>query len=59
MQSQLTRGLPNQVHAAFPGFRTDARRAIAFTQSLPVSAALVGMRSVSHLDENLAGPEIS
>jgi aryl-alcohol dehydrogenase-like predicted oxidoreductase len=51
--------LPNQVHAAFPGFRTDARRAIAFTQSLPVSAALVGMRSVSHLDENLAGPELS
>src|SRR2546423_748844 len=59
MQSQLTRGLPTQIHAAFPGFRTDARRAIAFTQSLPVSAALVGMKSVSHLDENLAAPEIS
>jgi aryl-alcohol dehydrogenase-like predicted oxidoreductase len=59
MQSQLTRDLPTQVHAAFPGFRTDARRAIAFTQSLPVSAALVGMKSVSHLDENLATPEVS
>ena len=59
MQSQLARGLPDQVHAAFPGFRTDARRAIAFTQSLPVSAALVGMKSVSHLDENLATPELS
>jgi aryl-alcohol dehydrogenase-like predicted oxidoreductase len=56
MQSQLTRGLPEQVHSAFPGFASDARRAIAFTQSLPVSAALVGMKSVSHLDENLAGP---
>jgi aryl-alcohol dehydrogenase-like predicted oxidoreductase len=54
MQSQLTRGLPAQVHAAFPGFSSDARRALAFTQSLPISAALVGMKSVSHLEENLA-----
>lgn len=59
MQSQLTRGLPTQIHAAFPGFHTDARRAIAFTQSLPVSSALVGMKSVSHLEENLAGPELN
>jgi aryl-alcohol dehydrogenase-like predicted oxidoreductase len=56
MQSQLTRGLPPQVHTAFPHFRTDARRAIAFTQSLPLSATLVGMRSVAHLEENLAAP---
>jgi aryl-alcohol dehydrogenase-like predicted oxidoreductase len=59
MQSQLTRGLPEQVHSAFPGFQTDARRAIAFTQSLPVSAALVGMKSVSHLEENIAPAHIS
>ncbi|HXN75327.1 MAG TPA: aldo/keto reductase [Gemmatimonadaceae bacterium] len=59
MQSQLTRALPEQVHSAFPGFETDARRAIAFSQSLPVAAALVGMKSVSHLDENLAPPTIS
>jgi len=56
MQSQLTRGLPAQVHSTFPGFNTDARRAIAFTQSLPVSSALVGMKSVAHLEENLAAP---
>ena len=56
MQSQLTHGLPAQMHSAFPGFRTDARRAIAFTQSLPLSAALVGMKSVAHLEENLASP---
>ena len=56
MQSQLTHGLPPQVHAAFPGYRTDARRAIAFTQSLPLAAALVGMKSVAHLEENLAAP---
>ena len=59
MQSQLTRSLPEQVHSAFPGFRTDARRAIAFSQSLPITAALVGMKSVSHLEENLAAPEVS
>lgn len=59
MQSQLTRALPPQVHSAFPGFKTDARRAIAFSQSLPVAAALVGMKSVSHLEENLAPPKIS
>jgi aryl-alcohol dehydrogenase-like predicted oxidoreductase len=47
------------VHSAFPGFKTDARRAIAFSQSLPISAALVGMKSVSHLDENLAPPRVS
>lgn len=54
MQSQLARALPEQVHSAFPGFDTDARRAIAFSQSLPVAAALVGMKSLSHLEENLA-----
>jgi aryl-alcohol dehydrogenase-like predicted oxidoreductase len=59
MQSQLTRDLPAQVSSAFPGFATDARRAIAFTQSLPVSTALVGMKSVSHLEENLAAPSAS
>ena len=56
MQSQLTRSLPSEIHTAFPGFKTDARRAIAFTQSLPVVAALVGMKSRAHLEENLAAP---
>ena len=59
MQSQLTRSLPKQVHAAFPGFTTDARRAIAFSQSLPLAAALVGMKSRAHLEENLAAPRTS
>ncbi len=58
MQSQLTRSLPEQLHAAFPGFKTDARRAIAFAQSLPVAVALVGMKSAQHLDENLAVPVV-
>lgn len=59
MQSQLTRSLPQQLHSTFPGFTSDARRAIAFAQSLPLAAALVGMKSVSHLEENLECPEIS
>jgi predicted aldo/keto reductase-like oxidoreductase len=59
MHSQLAQSLPKQLHAAFPGFNSDARRAIAFAQSLPLTAALVGMKSVSHLEENLECPAIS
>jgi aryl-alcohol dehydrogenase-like predicted oxidoreductase len=58
MQSQLARALPQQVHSAFPGFESDARRAIAFSQSLPVAAALVGMKTLPHLEENLAPARI-
>jgi aryl-alcohol dehydrogenase-like predicted oxidoreductase len=54
MQSQLAQGLPPQLHDAFPGHDTDAQRAIAFVRALPgVCAALVGMRSAAHVDENL------
>jgi aryl-alcohol dehydrogenase-like predicted oxidoreductase len=59
MQSQLTRSLPEQLHSAFPGFNSDARRAIAFAQSLPVVAALVGMKSVAHLEQNLERSAVS
>jgi hypothetical protein len=53
MQAQLASSLPEQIKTAFPGFSSDARRAVAFAQSLPVSSALVGMKSVAHLDQNL------
>jgi aryl-alcohol dehydrogenase-like predicted oxidoreductase len=53
MQSQLAQSLPDQLRSAFPGFNSDARRAIAFAQSLPLTAALVGMKSVAHLEQNL------
>jgi aryl-alcohol dehydrogenase-like predicted oxidoreductase len=59
MQSQLTRALPPEIRSAFPGFATDARRAIAFSQSLPLASALVGMKSKSHLEENLRPPLVS
>ncbi|HYN83168.1 MAG TPA: aldo/keto reductase [Gemmatimonadaceae bacterium] len=55
MQSQLTRGLPSELAVAFPSLTTDAQRALAFvrTMPLPLCAALVGMRRLDHLSENL------
>jgi aryl-alcohol dehydrogenase-like predicted oxidoreductase len=54
LQSRLTSGLPEQVRDAFPTLGSDAQRALTFTRSLPaVSAALVGMKSVAHLEDNL------
>jgi aryl-alcohol dehydrogenase-like predicted oxidoreductase len=54
MQAQLTHDLPPQVRSLFPAMETDAQRAISFVRSLPVASAIAGMRSVSHLDENIA-----
>jgi len=54
MQGQLTQGLPDGVRSLFPDLTTDAQRAIAFVRSLPVATALVGMRSIQHLEENIA-----
>ena len=59
MQSQLARALPEELRTAFPGFSTDARRAIAFAQSLPLVSALVGMKSKLHLEENLEPARVS
>lgn len=54
MQAQLTKDLPETVKSLFPSAHTDAQRAIAFVRSLPVASALVGMKSLDHLTENLA-----
>ena len=54
LQSKLATGLPQAVRDAFPGQATDAARAIAFVRGIPsVTTALVGMKSVSHLEQNL------
>ncbi len=53
MQSQLTRDLPPAVQSLYPDAVTDAQRAISFVRSLPVASALVGMKRVEHLEENL------
>jgi aryl-alcohol dehydrogenase-like predicted oxidoreductase len=54
MQSQLASNLPPAVGKLFPALTTDAQRAIAFVRSLPgVTTALVGMKRVEHVEENL------
>jgi len=54
MQAGLSSGLPAPVREAFPAFTTDAQRAIAFTRTLPgVASALVGMKRMEHVKENL------
>lgn len=59
MQAQLTRDLPATVRKLYPSFETDAQRALAFVRSLPVASALVGMRSVGHLRENLLAGSVT
>jgi aryl-alcohol dehydrogenase-like predicted oxidoreductase len=55
LQGQLTANWPPQLKELFPG-DTDAQRALAFARTIPgVLAAAVGMRSVEHVLENLAG----
>lgn len=54
MQSRLAAGLPDELKVHFPGFETDAQRAIAFGRTIPgVTAVLVGMKQRRHVDENL------
>lgn len=53
MQGQLTKDLPAQIRDVFPG-STDAQKALAFVHGVPgVVTAAVGMKSKSHVDENL------
>jgi aryl-alcohol dehydrogenase-like predicted oxidoreductase len=55
MQARLTSDLPAALRETFPALSSDAQRAIAFVRSLPgVSTALVGMRSLDHVSENVA-----
>jgi predicted aldo/keto reductase-like oxidoreductase len=52
-QGQLTRNLPAMIADYLPGLDTDAQRAIQFVRSTPgIGTALVGMKSVAHVDEN-------
>lgn len=55
MQGQLTRNLPAKIREAFPHCASDAQCAAAFARSLPsVTSALIGLRTVAHLEEQLA-----
>jgi aryl-alcohol dehydrogenase-like predicted oxidoreductase len=55
MQGRLARGMPTMLAEAFPGFASDAQRALQFARSTPgVDTALVGMKSAAHVAHNLA-----
>lgn len=52
-QGQLTRNLPPLIAEFLPGLGTDAQRALQYVRSTPgIGTALVGMKSVAHVDEN-------
>ena len=54
-QGQLTSGLPDWLGTLFRGLETDAQRALQFARSAPgLTSALVGMRTESHVLDNLA-----
>jgi len=60
MQARLTTGLPAALHAPFPRCTSDAQRAIEFARSMSgVTTALVGMKSVEHVTENLGAVQIA
>ena len=55
LQARLAQGLPEAVRRAFPECATDAQCALQFARSAPgVTAALAGMSSAAHVEENLA-----
>jgi aryl-alcohol dehydrogenase-like predicted oxidoreductase len=54
LQGQLTHDLPDMIRDTFRGLETDGQRALQFVRSTPgVTTALVGMKQLSHVDENL------
>ena len=54
LQGQLTRNLPELIRDTFEGLETDGQRALQFVRSTPgVTTALVGMKQLSHVEENL------
>jgi predicted aldo/keto reductase-like oxidoreductase len=58
-QGRLTQGLPDWLGKLFKGFDTDVQRAIQFARSTPgLTTALVGMKTLAHVDENMAVAKI-
>ena len=54
LQGQLTRNLPPIINDTFAGLKTDSQRALQFVRSTPgVTTALVGMKQIAHVEENL------
>jgi aryl-alcohol dehydrogenase-like predicted oxidoreductase len=60
LQGQLAKNLPAMIGEALPGLATDGQRAIQFVRSTPgVTSALVGMKQINHVDENLRTARVS
>jgi aryl-alcohol dehydrogenase-like predicted oxidoreductase len=54
-QGKLAQNLPPLIAELLPGLTTDAQRALQFVRSTPgIGTALVGMKSLGHVDENTA-----
>ena len=54
LQGQLSRNLPPIVGDVFKGLETDGQRSLQFVRSTPgIGVALVGMKRISHVGENL------
>jgi len=54
MQGRLVGRLPASIGEALSGLTSDAQRAIQFTRSTPgITTALVGMKSIEHVEHNL------
>ncbi len=60
LQGQLTRNLPERISTVFEGLSNDAQRSLQFVRSAPgVTTALVGMKQVAHVEENLQLVQVS
>jgi aryl-alcohol dehydrogenase-like predicted oxidoreductase len=54
-QGKLAQNLPPVIAEFLPGLATDAQRALQFVRSTPgIGTALVGMKTLAHVDENAA-----
>lgn len=54
LQGQLARDLPPVMSQVFGGLKTNAQRSLQFVRSTPgVATALVGMKQIEHVEENL------
>ena len=60
LQGQLTRNLPSIISDTFQSLETDGQRALQFVRSTPgVTTALVGMKQLFHVEENLKTAQVS
>jgi aryl-alcohol dehydrogenase-like predicted oxidoreductase len=59
LQGQLTHDLPSMITDTFCDLETDGQRALQFVRSTPgVTTALVGMKQIQHVEENLTTAQI-